>query len=131
MVQGESSQFTHLFQNLLSNSMKYVRANITPEIDISALRDGDNWVVSFSDNGIGFEPEFAQKIFGLFKRLHKNDIPGSGFGLAICQRILERYRGRIWAECRPDPATPSAAPPDCQPPLAPPNKTSRTVRKPH
>ncbi len=100
-VEGDSFQFAHLFQNLLANSLKYVRSGVTPEIEVLSRREGDEWVVSVRDNGIGFEPRFAQQIFGLFKRLHKDDFPGTGLGLAICQRIVERYHGRIWAEGRP------------------------------
>lgn len=97
-VAGDASQFTHVFQNLLSNALKYRHADITPEIDIAARREGANWIVSVRDNGIGFEPCYAQKIFGLFKRLYKDEFSGTGLGLAICQRIIERYGGRIWAE---------------------------------
>jgi PAS domain S-box-containing protein len=102
VVCGDTSQFAQVFQNLLSNSLKYVRPEVPPEIDVSAQREGANWVISFRDNGIGFEPRFAQQIFGLFKRLHKDEYSGTGLGLAICQRIVERYRGRIWAEGRPE-----------------------------
>jgi PAS domain S-box-containing protein len=102
VVRGETSQFAHVFQNLLSNALKYRHADVPPQIDVSARRDGANWVVSVQDNGIGFEPQYAQRIFGLFKRLHhKDEFSGTGLGLAICQRIVERYGGRIWAEGRP------------------------------
>lgn len=101
LVTGETSQFTHVFQNLLSNSLKYRRPDVVPEIRISAAREGDNWIISVDDNGIGFEPQYAQRIFGLFKRLHKEEFSGTGLGLAICQRIVERYGGRIWADGRP------------------------------
>lgn len=98
VVAGDAAQFTHVFQNMLSNALKYRHAHIAPEIDISARRDGANWIISARDNGIGFEPQYAQKIFGLFKRLHKDEFSGTGLGLAICQRIIERYGGRIWAD---------------------------------
>lgn len=100
-VRGESSQLTHVFQNLLSNSLKYRRADLEPRIAISAKRSTQDWIIAVQDNGIGFEPQYAQKIFGLFKRLHKDEFPGTGLGLAICQRIVERYGGRMWAEGRP------------------------------
>jgi signal transduction histidine kinase len=90
----------HVFQNLLSNALKYCKKDTAPEIDICALRDGDYWTISVRDNGIGFEPQYAERIFGLFKRLHKDEYPGTGLGLAICKRIVERYGGRIWAESR-------------------------------
>ena len=100
-VRGESSQLAHVFQNLLSNSLKYRRADLPPKIVFSAERAGQDWLVAVQDNGIGFDPQYAQKIFGLFKRLHKDEFPGTGLGLAICQRIVERYGGRMWAEGRP------------------------------
>jgi light-regulated signal transduction histidine kinase (bacteriophytochrome) len=102
MVRGESSQLAHVFQNLLSNSLKYRPADLPPKIVISAERGNQGWIVAVQDNGIGFEPQYAQKIFGLFKRLHRDEFPGTGLGLAICQRIVERYGGRMWAEGRPD-----------------------------
>jgi PAS domain S-box-containing protein len=101
VVRGETSQFAHVFQNLLSNSLKYRPSGVPPKVDVWAQRDGANWVISIQDNGIGFEPEYEQRIFGLFKRLHKDEFSGTGLGLAICQRIVERYGGRIRAEGRP------------------------------
>lgn len=102
-VFGNEGQLTQVFQNLLSNALKYRKADVPPKIAVSAERQEDGkWiVVSVSDNGIGFEPQQAERIFGLFKRLHKDAYPGTGLGLAICQRIVERYGGRIWAEGRP------------------------------
>jgi light-regulated signal transduction histidine kinase (bacteriophytochrome) len=97
-VRGDSSQLSHVFQNLLSNALKYRKKDTPAEICISAERDGDYWTVSMRDNGIGFEPQYAERIFGLFKRLHREEYPGTGLGLAICKRIVERYGGRIWAE---------------------------------
>jgi PAS domain S-box-containing protein len=101
IVRGDSSQFAHVFQNLLSNALKYSNKNVPPEIRISTESDRDQWVICVRDNGIGFEPQYAERIFGLFKRLHKEEYPGTGLGLAICQRIVERYGGRMWAEGRP------------------------------
>lgn len=101
LVAGEASQLEHVFQNLLSNSLKYRSPERAPEIRIGAARNGDRWIVSVEDNGIGFDQQYAQRVFGLFKRLHKDDYLGTGLGLAICQRILERYGGRIWAEAEP------------------------------
>jgi len=100
-VRGESSQLAHVFQNLLSNALKYRRADLTPKIVISAEPMNRDWIASVQDNGIGFDPQYAQKIFGLFKRLHKDEFPGTGLGLAICQRIVERYGGGMWAEGSP------------------------------
>jgi PAS domain S-box-containing protein len=100
-VRGDQGQISHVFQNLLSNALKYRRQEAPPEIQISAELDGDKWIVSVRDNGIGFDPQYAERIFGLFKRLHKEEYPGTGLGLAICQRTVERYGGRIWAEGKP------------------------------
>jgi PAS domain S-box-containing protein len=101
IVHGDTAQMAHVFQNLISNAMKYRKKDVAPIIRISAVGDGDQWIVSVKDNGIGFLPQYAERIFGLFKRLHKDEYPGTGLGLAICQRIVKRYRGRIWAEGSP------------------------------
>ena len=101
VVSGDTAQFAQVFQNLLSNALKYQSNGTRPEIQISVSREGTNWVIAIRDNGIGFEPQYAKRIFGLFKRLHKDEFPGTGLGLAICQRIIERRGGRIWAESRP------------------------------
>lgn len=91
-----------LFQNLVSNAIKYRSPNRPPIIHISANRHGPQWVFCVSDNGIGIAPEYREKVFGLFKRLHTSDeYSGTGIGLAICQRIVERYQGRIWVESEP------------------------------
>jgi PAS domain S-box-containing protein len=100
-TKGDTGQLAHVFQNLLSNALKYRKAECPPEIRISASRAGDHWTICVEDNGIGFEPQYAERIFGLFKRLHKDEYPGTGLGLAICQRIVERYGGRMWAQGRP------------------------------
>jgi light-regulated signal transduction histidine kinase (bacteriophytochrome) len=89
---------TQLFQNLISNALKYRRSE-APCVQISSTQQ-DGWtVLAVADNGIGIEPQYAEQIFGLFKRLHpRDDYPGSGIGLAICQRIIEQYGGRIWLD---------------------------------
>jgi PAS domain S-box-containing protein len=97
-VRGDTAQLAHVFQNLLSNALKYRKKDVPPEIVISSKPEGDQWIISVGDNGIGFEPQYAERIFGLFKRLHKEEYPGTGLGLAICRRIVERYGGRMWAE---------------------------------
>ena len=101
VVRGETLQLAHVFQNLLSNALKYRRPELAPQIQITA-ESHDNYVlITVQDNGIGFEQRYAEQIFGLFTRLHKNEYAGTGLGLAICHRIVERYGGRIWAEGRP------------------------------
>ena len=99
-VRGDTAQLAHVFQNVLSNALKYRKKDIPPEIVISAKAESDQWIISVRDNGIGFEPQYAERIFGLFKRLHKEEYPGTGLGLAICRRIVERYGGRMWAESK-------------------------------
>lgn len=100
-VGGDETQLAQVFQNLLSNALKYRKAETPPQITITAELQDTEWVVSVIDNGIGFEQQYAERIFGLFKRLHKDDYPGTGLGLAICQRIIERCGGRMWAEGKP------------------------------
>jgi light-regulated signal transduction histidine kinase (bacteriophytochrome) len=86
-----------IFQNLVGNSLKY-RGTDPPRIEISAERSGTNWIFSAQDNGIGISSAYHEKIFIPFKRLHGQHYPGSGVGLAICRRIVERLGGRIWVE---------------------------------
>jgi two-component system CheB/CheR fusion protein len=97
-VMASEAPLTQLFQNLLANALKY-RSTEPPKIHVSAVREGSEWVFSIRDNGIGIDPRHARQIFGVFKRLHSHDeYPGTGIGLAICQKIVERYGGRIWVE---------------------------------
>jgi PAS domain S-box-containing protein len=100
-TRGETAQMALVFQNVLSNALKYRKEDVSPKIDVSAELRGPSWIIFIRDNGIGFEPQYSERIFGLFKRLHKDEYPGTGLGLAICKRIVERYGGRIWAEGRP------------------------------
>jgi PAS domain S-box-containing protein len=97
IVHGQSSHFLQIFQNLIGNAIKY-RSGQLPEIRVSAARKDSAWLISVSDNGIGIDPEYHDRIFGVFKRLHSKEIAGTGIGLAICQRAVERYGGRIWVE---------------------------------
>jgi len=98
---GESVPLVHLLQNLISNALKY-RAE-KPRVRIAATEQGpDRWLFSVEDNGIGIPKEFQTQIFGIFKRLHdRTQYPGTGIGLAICQKIVARYGGRIWVESEP------------------------------
>src|SRR5579862_8574056 len=99
-VQAHEIQLVQLLQNLVGNGIKYRSAD-PPQIHVTAKRRAIDWLFSVRDNGIGIQPEYAQQVFGIFKRLHGNTYPGTGIGLAICQRIVERYGGRIWVESVP------------------------------
>jgi two-component system, chemotaxis family, sensor kinase Cph1 len=96
-VNADLPQLTQVFQNLIGNALKYRNPERRPDIHIAAESREDEWVISVRDNGIGFETRYAEQIFGLFKRLHSEKYPGTGIGLAICKRIVERHRGSIWA----------------------------------
>jgi PAS domain S-box-containing protein len=100
-VHAHHVRMVQLFQNLVSNAIKY-RREAAPEIHVDARRRLTDWLFCVRDNGLGIKPEYCQQIFGIFKRLHGNKYPGTGIGLAICQRIVETYGGRIWIESIPD-----------------------------
>jgi chemotaxis family two-component system sensor kinase Cph1 len=97
-VMADPSQLTQLLQNLISNGLKF-HGDQSPEIHVSAQRQGDEWLFSVRDNGIGIETQYFDRIFGIFQRLHgKTKYSGTGIGLAICNRIVVRHGGRIWVE---------------------------------
>ena len=93
----ESRSLVQLLQNLIGNAIKY-RSQRPLHIHVSADQKGDDWLFSVRDNGIGIAPQYHDRIFGIFKRLHGKEIPGTGIGLAICQRIVEWHGGKIWVE---------------------------------
>ncbi len=96
------TQLELLFQNLISNAIKYRRPDVTPAVQIASKKLNAQWLFSVSDNGIGIEAQYKERIFGLFKRLHTSDsYSGTGIGLALCRRIVERHNGRIWVESKP------------------------------
>jgi light-regulated signal transduction histidine kinase (bacteriophytochrome) len=102
VLRVHAAHLKQLFQNLIGNAIKYRSPDRSPAVQISAAREKNMWVFSVTDNGIGIPPEYKERIFGLFSRLHTEDqYKGAGIGLAICQRIVERYHGRIWVESEP------------------------------
>ncbi|MBT0767836.1 CHASE3 domain-containing protein [Kineosporia sp. J2-2] len=102
VVRGEAPLLTQLFQNLVGNAIKF-RAGAAPRIRITSRREGDFWEFSCSDNGIGIEPEYADRVFLIFQRLHpKEAYGGTGIGLAMCKKIVEYHGGRIWVDAVPE-----------------------------
>jgi phosphoserine phosphatase RsbU/P len=97
-VTADAARIVQVFQNLLGNAIKYRRPGAAPSVRISAARQSSpEWLFTVEDNGLGFEPRYAEQIFGLFKRLHGREIPGTGIGLALCKKIIDSHGGRIWA----------------------------------
>jgi light-regulated signal transduction histidine kinase (bacteriophytochrome) len=97
VVAAHEAHMVQLLQNLIGNALKY-RGSAPPAVRVSCKSAESEWVVSVNDNGIGIEQRFALEIFKPFKRLHGEDRPGSGIGLATCHKIVSGYRGRIWVE---------------------------------
>jgi light-regulated signal transduction histidine kinase (bacteriophytochrome) len=97
-VMADGGQLVQLFQNLIGNAIKF-GGDEPPRIHISARQDSGEWVFSVRDNGIGVEAQYAERIFVMFQRLHgREEFPGTGIGLAICKKIVERHGGKIWLE---------------------------------
>ena len=98
-VRMRDSHLSQIFQNLLGNAIKYRKEDMAPVIEISTRKSGGDWIFTIADNGIGVPAAYKKTIFEMFQRLHtENKYAGTGMGLAICKRIVERYRGRIWVE---------------------------------
>ena len=100
-VMADGTQLTQLFQNLISNAIKF-RGDQPPRVHLSAARNDNEWVFAVRDSGIGVDPQYADRIFVIFQRLHTSaDYPGTGIGLALCKKIVERHGGRIWVDSHP------------------------------
>ena len=98
----DQGQLTQLFQNLLSNSIKFRRKEECPRIHVSSVDSGAEWVISVQDNGIGMDTRHAERVFQIFQRLHtRTEYPGTGIGLAVCKKVVERHGGRLWVESEP------------------------------
>jgi PAS domain S-box-containing protein len=98
---GNPVQLTQVMQNLISNAIKYRKSTVRPVIHVAATDEGDEWVISVRDNGIGIASHHHNRIFNPLKRLHGPEIPGFGIGLATCRRVVEHHGGRIWVESEP------------------------------
>src|SRR5271165_3573162 len=100
-IMGDRAQLVQLIQNLISNGLKY-RGDRPPHIHLSAEHSGKEWIFSVRDNGIGIDPKYCEQIFEIFRRLHdQKDYPGTGIGLAVCRRVVDRHGGKIWVKSEP------------------------------
>jgi light-regulated signal transduction histidine kinase (bacteriophytochrome) len=105
MVMGDAIQLAQLLQNLIANAIKF-RSERPLQIHLAVEKQGTAWQFCLSDNGQGFDSKYAERIFKIFQRLHtREDYPGTGIGLAVCKRIVERHGGQIWAESQPGEGT--------------------------
>ena len=100
-IEGDEMQLAQVFQNLMGNALKF-RGKRAPRIHVAAAEEGAAWHITVADNGIGIEPQYFERIFMLFQRLHTmGEYPGTGIGLAICKKVVERHGGRIWVSSTP------------------------------
>ncbi len=101
-VEADESQMRQVFQNVIGNALKFHKPDVPPEIEVSARQEDDKWIISVRDNGIGFDERHRERIFSIFQRLHgRNEYEGTGVGLAVARRIVERHGGTITATSRP------------------------------
>jgi light-regulated signal transduction histidine kinase (bacteriophytochrome) len=102
VLSGDRTLLIQLFANLMGNSIKFRRVDIPPVIKITTERKDGEWEFSCQDNGIGIEPEYRERVFAIFQRLHPRDAyPGTGIGLALCRKIVDFHGGKIWIDDRP------------------------------
>jgi PAS domain S-box-containing protein len=105
-ITADRDQITSLFQNLIANAVKFHKPGVIPKIHVSARQNENNWEFFVADNGIGIDPKYEDRLFRIFSRLHtKSEYPGTGIGLAMCKRIVDRHGGAIWLKSAPDAGT--------------------------
>jgi light-regulated signal transduction histidine kinase (bacteriophytochrome) len=105
-IRADESQLTMVFQNLINNGIKFQKKQHFPHIHVSARPQNGGWCFSVRDNGIGIDSKYHDKVFLVFQRLHtRNEYPGTGIGLALCKRIINRHGGKIWFESSPGKGT--------------------------
>jgi len=96
IIAADKTKMLQLFQNLISNAIKFNRPNVPPKVHITIAETPTHWQFQVKDNGIGIDQEYAEKIFLIFQRLHTSEYPGTGIGLAICKKIVDKLKGKIW-----------------------------------
>jgi light-regulated signal transduction histidine kinase (bacteriophytochrome) len=98
-LRGDPALLSAVFQNLISNAIKFRRPDVAPRITVTVRRRNDEWLFACADNGIGIDPEYAERIFAIFQRLHpRSEYPGTGIGLAMCRKIIEYHGGEVWLD---------------------------------
>jgi light-regulated signal transduction histidine kinase (bacteriophytochrome) len=101
-VTGNAGRLAQVFQNLVGNAIKFRRPDGSPSIHVAAVPRGTEWLFAVKDDGIGIEPQYVERIFVIFQRLHtRAEYPGTGIGLSVCKKVIERHGGRIWVESQP------------------------------
>jgi light-regulated signal transduction histidine kinase (bacteriophytochrome) len=106
VINADASDMKQLFQNLVSNAIKYRKKDSPPVVNISCENENGNWKFAVKDNGIGIDEKFSERIFVIFQRLHnRSQYEGTGIGLALCKKIVEIYGGKIWIKSQPGTGT--------------------------